>query len=331
LITYVNRAFIDLLMYEVTDLVGKPFTLLSAQPDPAQTPVFFTLPRRYETTLTRQDGTTVNVAITSTPVETSDQRRSQVIIVRDITQEIAAKRQKDYFFARASHDLRSPLANIMTRLYLLGKKPDQLDTHLKILDQVTSHMLALVNDLLEVSRFERGITVLNRRDLVLQSIVEQVVDVQQADAEIKNIELTAHLSDVPLQVYADPVRLNQVITNIVSNAIHYTPEGGQIDIEAGFGERDGEKCALVCVKDTGIGIAPDHLEHIFDPFYRVSSEREGGSGLGLYIVQEIVQLHGGEISVTSEPSKGTTFSLHLHLSGTTETTPSANPSFVNHS
>lgn len=329
LITYVNRAFVDLLQYEVSDLVGKPFNLLSAHPDPAQTPVFFKLPRRYETTLTRRDGTNVNVAITSTPVESSDERRSQVIIVRDITQEIATKRQKDYFFARASHDLRSPLTNIMTRLYLLSKKPEQLETHLKILEHISSQMLTLVNDLLDVSRFERGVTVLNRRDLVLQTIVEQVVAVQQADAEIKHIDLHMHLNEVPLQVYGDPVRLNQVITNLVSNAIHYTPEGGQIAIDVGFGEREGAKCALVTIADTGIGIARDHLEHIFEPFYRVSNEREGGTGLGLYIVQEIIQLHGGEITVASEVGKGTTFSVHLHLSGTTETSHSIVPSALN--
>lgn len=329
LITYVNRAFVDLLQYEVTELVGKPFNLLSAHPDPAQTPVFFKLPRRYETTLTRRDGTNVNVAITSTPVESSDERRSQVIIVRDITQEVATKRQKDYFFARASHDLRSPLTNIMTRLYLLSKKPEQLETHLKILEHISSQMLTLVNDLLDVSRFERGVTVLNRRDLVLQTIVEQVVAVQQADAEIKNINLEMHLSEVPLQVYGDPVRLNQVITNLVSNAIHYTPEGGHITVDIGLGVREGTKCALVTIADTGIGIAPDHLEHIFEPFYRVSMEREGGTGLGLYIVQEIIQLHGGEITVASEVGKGTTFSVHLHLSGTTETSHSIVPSALN--
>lgn len=329
LITYVNRAFVDLLEYEVSELVGKPFNLLSAHPDPAQTPVFFKLPRRYETTLTRRDGTNVNVAIISTPVESSDERRSQVIIVRDITQEIATKRQKDYFFARASHDLRSPLTNIMTRLYLLSKKPEQLETHLKILEHISSQMLTLVNDLLEVSRFERGVTVLNRRDLVLQTIVEQVVAVQQADAEIKNVDLQMHLSEVPLQIYGDPVRLNQVITNLVSNAIHYTPEGGRIAVEIGLGVREGTKCALVTIADTGIGIAPDHLEHIFEPFYRVSNEREGGTGLGLYIVQEIIQLHGGEITVASEVGKGTTFSVHLHLSGTTETSHSVVPSALN--
>ena len=95
-------------------------------------------------------------AITSTPVNEPTSRRRRVIIVRDITQELAMKAQKDRFFARASHELRTPLSNIMTRLYLLRKKPDQLETHLHVLDQVSEQMMELVNDLLDVSRAEQG-------------------------------------------------------------------------------------------------------------------------------------------------------------------------------
>ncbi|MEP7291160.1 MAG: CHASE4 domain-containing protein [Chloroflexota bacterium] len=316
-ITYVNRAFVNLLDYEASDLVGKPFSALNRSTDPAQTPVYFTTPRRYETTLTRRDGTGIDAAINSTPVDQGDKHESQVIIVRDITQELAAKRQKDYFFARASHDLRSPLASIMTRLYLLSKKPEQLETHLTSLNHVSNMMLELVNDLLDVSRFERGANTLKRRDLVLQTIIDQVVEIQQLDAGMKNIDLIAHSIELPLNVYSNPLRLTQLFTNLVSNALHYTPEGGQIVVDVGLDELNGEKCALINVSDTGIGIDSESLPHVFDAFFRVENqhENEGGSGLGLYIVREIVQLHGGEISVSSEPGTGTTFSVRLQLSG----------------
>jgi len=313
-ISYVNRAFVELLGYEPDDLTGKSFALLNKQLDPSETPIYFTTPKRYETTLTRRDGTSIDAAIITTPVENSEKQHSQVMIVRDITQELAVKRQKDFFFARASHDLRAPLTSIMTRLYILGKRPQELETHLKVLNQISTHMLELVNDLLDVSRFERGGNVLHRRDLVLQTLIDQVVEVQQADAELKQIELTTRSVEIPLHVYGDPTRLNQVITNLVSNAIHYTPPRGSVVVDVGLEYYNGEKCALIKVIDTGIGIDTEHLINIFDPFFRVSSEDGGGSGLGLFIVREIVQMHGGDIRVSSEVAKGTIFSVRLVLS-----------------
>ena len=311
IITYVNRAFVELLQYSTADLVGKPFALLNAELDPTQTPVFKT-PHQYETRLIRRNQSSVHLAITTTPINVADTHSHRVIIIRDITQERADKAQKDYFFARASHDLRSPLASIMTRLYMLGKKPEQLDTHLAILNQVSNQMMELINDLLDISRLEQGGMVLNRRNLVLQSVVEQVVEVQKADAALKQQELCADLVDIPVHVFADPTRLNQVVTNLVSNAIHYTPENGQIVVRLELGERDTIPYACLQVIDNGIGIHPDHQSHIFDPFYRVS-DQHGGSGLGLYIVKEIVDLHGGEVTVESQVGKGTHFTVCLAL------------------
>lgn len=313
-IGYVNRAFVELLQYEVDDLIGKPFALLNKQLDPSETPIYFTTPKQYEMMLTRRDGTSMDAAIITTPVEKGEKQHSQVVVVRDITQELALKRQKDFFFARASHDLRAPLTSIMTRLYILGKRPQELEMHLKVLNQISTHMLELVKDLLDVSRFERGTNVLHRRDLVLQTLVDQVVEVQQADAELKQIELTTRSVEIPLHVYGDPTRLHQVLINLVSNAIHYTPPRGSVMVDVGLEYYNGEKCALIKVIDTGIGIDTEHLINIFDPFFRVSSEDGGGSGLGLYIVREIVQMHGGDIRVSSEVDRGTTFSVRLVLS-----------------
>ncbi|MBI1284978.1 MAG: HAMP domain-containing protein [Thiobacillus sp.] len=311
IITYVNRAFVELLQYPSADLVGKPFALLNAELDPTQTPVFKT-PHQYETRLIRRNQSAIHLAITATPINQADMHSHRVIIIRDITQERADKAQKDYFFARASHDLRSPLSSIMTRLYMLGKKPEQLDTHLAILNQVSNQMMELINDLLDISRLEQGGMVLNRRNLVLQSVVEQVVEVQKADAALKRQQLCADLVETPVHVYADPTRLNQVVTNLVSNAIHYTSEGGQIIVRLELGERDTIPYACLQVIDNGIGISTEQQPHIFDPFYRASDEH-GGSGLGLYIVKEIVDLHGGEVTVESEVGKGTHFTVCLAL------------------
>ncbi|MCC6801588.1 MAG: PAS domain-containing protein [Anaerolineae bacterium] len=306
-IQYVNDAFIDMLDYPVRDLVGMSFGALTTHPHqmgPA---------RRYETALVRQDGTTVSVAVTSMPVDVFDDHERCVIIVRDITQELKAKAQKEYFYARASHDLRSPLTSIMTRLYLLEKKPEQLETHLKILNRTSDRMLQLVNDLLDVSRANQNALVLKRRDLVLQTIIDEVVEIQQADAEQRNTCLMLEQDETPLHVNVDPLRINQVITNLVSNAIQYTPEGGTIIVRLETGEDNGTKHAIVRVSDSGIGISRENIDHIFEPFFRVDGNQENGSGLGLYIVNEIVQLHAGKISVESEVGKGTTFSVYLAL------------------
>ncbi len=312
LIIYVNRVMVELLGYEAADLVGRPFSLLNAQLDPASTPLFQKALRSYQTTFTRSDGTLLNVAITATPVDEADEQNRRVIIVRDITQELAIKTQKDYFFARASHDLRSPLTSLMTRLYLLEKRPDQMQNHLKALNNVSNMMLDLVNDLLEVSRLDQGALVLKRRDLVLQSLIEQVVILQQADAEIKHIDLAADMIESPIRVYGDPIRLNQVVMNLVSNAIRYTNDGGTITVQV-CSEGDACQDAVIRVVDNGIGISPKDLPHVFDAFFRVSDERGPGSGLGLYIVKEIVTLHGGDLAVSSEPGKGTTFTVRLPL------------------
>lgn len=315
-IAYVNRAFAALLGYQPSELVGKPFALLIALSDPTQTPVFVSSLQRLETGLKKSDGSTVRVALTSSPVKQNDTRGRYVIIVRDITQEVANKLQRDNFFARASHDLRSPLTSLMTRLYLLSKKPDQLETHLKVLNHVSNQMLELVNDLLDVSRLEQPNASLHRRELVLQTLVEQVVEVEQADAEMKRITLRAEMDETPLHIDADSMRMTQVITNLVTNAIRYTPDGGEVTVRVAMETRKDEQCAVIQVADTGIGIPPEHINHIFDAFFRVSNER-GGSGLGLYIVREIVEMHGGEISVVSEPDKGTTFTVCLKLSSET--------------
>ncbi len=310
-ITYVNRAFVELLDFPAADLVGKAFAILNAPRDPSLTPVYFRNPQHYVTSFARRDGSRVEVAITSTPVDESDAHRRRVIIVRDITQEQAIKAQKDYFFARASHDLRSPLTSLMTRLYMLGKRPDQLEHHLKSLNQVSNQMLELVNDLLVVSSVEQGALSLKQRDLVLQSVVDEVIEVMAADADLKHIDLCAEMVETPLHIYADPLRLNQMITNLVSNAIHYTPEGGAVRVKVD--QQDAPPCAVVRVCDTGIGIDPQALPHIFEPFYRVNHDNGGGSGLGLSIVKEIVDLHEGDVSVSSEMGAGTTFTVRLAL------------------
>jgi len=305
----VNPALAEMVGYDASELVGKPFRTLTPSVDLTMTQ---NLPRksdRYETDLVRNDGSLVQVAITATPIRMADNKRRRVIIVRDITQEIAMKRQRDYFFARASHELRTPLTNIMTRLYLLERDAENTPKHLGVLNRVSKHMLTLLNDLLNVARLENGLS-LHKQVIALQDVIADVVEVQRSDAEQKQILITSHLSTTPLMAYADPARINQALTNLVRNAIVYTPAEGRIQVHAHLSE-DGRN-SIISVIDSGIGIASQHLPQLFDPFYRVT-EGGSGAGLGLYIVREIMTLHDGKVDVKSTFGIGTTFTLSIAL------------------
>jgi signal transduction histidine kinase len=183
-----------------------------------------------------------------------------------------------------------------------------MDEHVRVLEYVSDRMKHLVEDLLDISRFERGVITLELEDVVLQDLILRLVGVQLPEAQHKEIALTCELEQTPVHVAADHNRLAQVITNLLSNAINYTPRQGRIVVHL----RTSGAHALVEVEDSGIGIAEDHLPHIFQPFYRVVSQVEG-SGLGLSITREIVELHGGTIDVISKLGVGSTFCFRLPL------------------
>ena len=265
---------------------------------------------RGEVELRRKDGSEFDAALTCTEVTGMDEKVvGAVTIIRDISVEKALQEQKSRFVANASHELRTPITNLKTRLYLLRKQPEKMDNHLQIIEDVTARMQRLVEDMLDVSRFERGQIPLQQQHVVLQDLVSGVVEVQRAEAERKGIRLTAELPAAPLHVFADPERITQVITNLVVNAINYTPEGGSVFVHA-----DSEDdCAVIQVRDTGVGIASDQLQQVFQPFFRASQGVSSGTGLGLTIVKDIVELHGGTIAVESKVGQGSRFSVRLAL------------------
>ena len=263
-----------------------------------------------DTRARRKDGSILEAHVTITGIRGVDGRViGAVTIIRDISQEKALQEQKSRFVASASHELRTPITNLKTRLYLARRKPEQLDKHLDVMDEVINRMAALVNDLLDLSRFERGIIELRRADLEVAPIITAVINTQRPEAERKHINLACQLPDMPLRAWMDGDRIHQVLTNLVTNAIAYTPEGGSVTIEAQMSENASGRC-YIGVRDTGTGIPPEHLPHIFEPFYRAHKDGQG-MGLGLSIAREIVALHGGEMTVSSEPGRGTCFQFWL--------------------
>jgi PAS domain S-box-containing protein len=265
-----------------------------------------------ETRLTRADGSLFDVAVTFTRVDTAEGvPRGIVVVVRDISRERALRDERARFVAFASHEMRTPITNMKTRLYLLRRQPEKTLEHLEIMESVVERMRRLVDDLLDVNRFERGTIDLVREEYDLGALVDQVVQVQRPEIERAGLQVVITGNTGPLRVYADRERIIQAVTAVINNAVNYTPSGGRIAVmlqaehtaDAGF-------MAVVTVEDTGIGIAPEHLPHIFEPFYRVASAITG-TGLGLTIVREIVRLHGGDVHAASTFGAGTAITLRL--------------------
>ena len=223
--------------------------------------------------------------------------------------------------ANVAHELRTPLASIKGYMEGLidGVLPAQADTYQQVYREA-DRLQRLVNDLQELSRVEAGAFELERRPLVLSEIIHQTADRLRPQFEEKEVALKVELPPALPLAQADEDRLNQVLLNLVGNALQYTPSGGTVTISAEASNsaqlKGGPPSQLiVTIRDTGIGIAPEHLAHLFARFYRVDKSRSrtgGGSGIGLTITRHLVEAHGGHIWVESEgDGQGSTFYFSL--------------------
>ena len=215
-----------------------------------------------------------------------------------------------HFVANASHELRGPLTVIRGNLDLLKRKFSEEDRResLRAIETEAIRMARVTNDLLTLAELESG--QLEKQEMVmLKDILRE--EFERSQHLTRNHKLAIGRQD-NLKIRGDTQRLKQLLGNLVDNAIRYTPEGGTITVSL---FRDGEWARLE-VADTGIGIVPEHLPHIFDRFYRVDKARSrvsGGSGLGLAIVKGIAEQHGGKVTVTSKPGKDSIFTVWLKL------------------
>lgn len=235
-----------------------------------------------------------------------------------------ADREKDEFIAIISHELRTPMTSILgwTRMLALGNLDDQTGREaLEALERSTLAQAKLIEDLLDESRIASGKLRLDLRVLDLRSVVANAISAARPAAAAKGITLSADCGEAPCEIFADPARLQQAIGNLLGNAIKFTAEGGRVAVGL---TRDGSN-ARIEVTDTGRGIAPSLLPHIFERFRQGDSiaERQSGLGLGLSITRHIVELHGGSVNASSAGEKlGTTFTVALPLHD--ETVSSAN-------
>jgi signal transduction histidine kinase/ActR/RegA family two-component response regulator len=211
-----------------------------------------------------------------------------------------ADRRKDEFLATLAHELRNPLAPIRTGLQVLGMSADPAVTRrtLEMMARQVTHMVRLIDDLLDVSRITRGKLALRRERVGLRTVIEQAVEGSLPLLESAGHELSLDLPESDVTLDADPVRMAQVFSNLINNAAKYTERGGRIAVRAA---RSGEGVE-VSVRDTGIGIAPENLERVFEMFSQVTSALErsqGGLGIGLALTRGLVEMHGGTIAASS--------------------------------
>ncbi len=288
----------------------------------------------------RKDGFSIPVEISLSPVKSEEGFRVTAVI-RDIserrqtedrlremqqtyTRELESRNReveranqlKSEFLASMSHELRTPLHTIIGFAELLaeeleGPLNEKQQRFMNHIHTDSIHLLALINDILDISKIESGRLGLRRETFDMAAALEEILSSIRSQASAKSIVIETSLS-IPPTMFADRLRVKQVLFNLLSNALKFTPAGGRIRIEAAL--RDA--LIEISVTDTGIGIAKEQHEAVFDKFYQVGSTTKGvreGTGLGLAITKALVEEHGGSIWLESEPGKGSRFTFTIPL------------------
>lgn len=256
------------------------------------------------------------LSVTLAPYGALDGKGGVIAVLHDITEQRRLDDARREFVANVSHELRTPLTNIRsyteTLLDAAGDIP--LDTEKQFLGVISSEserMARIVTDLLTLSRLDYGRMELRMTRFSLSTLLHKVADAMKFTAEDSGHELTVDAPDSLPEITGDRERIEQVVVNILSNAVKYTPSGGHIRLAACEGEKNTVR---ITVQDDGIGIPAEDVPRLFERFYRVDKARSraaGGTGLGLAIAKEIVEKHGGHIELASEYGKGTT--VHITL------------------
>jgi PAS domain S-box-containing protein len=239
-----------------------------------------------------------------------------VTVFEDISTHKKIDQHKSEFVAMVAHDLRAPLASIVQMIYAIQKcAGDDEERRTHLLERISVRIkdqLQMIENLLSLSRLETGALVLNLEPVFGDTLLGEVIDVVRPKAEGKQLALIHQPARTDWWMNVDRDQMRVVLTNIVDNAIKYTPEGGQVTITSSV----NATLARIQIQDTGIGIPPEDLPHIFDRFFRVRGKATRGitgSGLGLSLVQKVVEAHHGSVEVTSEVNRGTCFTVKLPL------------------
>lgn len=247
------------------------------------------------------------------PVETDRGIIGSVVVFHDLTEARRVEQMRREFIANASHELKTPLSSIrlMAESLLAGAKddPEVEDQFLNVIASETDRLVAIVEDMLQLSAIEARETALRREEVFLSVPLQKVLETILPRLEAKSQKLTVDVPD-GARFVGDAEAVERVLANLLDNAVKYTPDGGSISVSA---EMEGGRL-VIRVADTGIGIPEEHQSRIFERFYRVDKARSralGGTGLGLSIVKHLVEAMGGSVSVESAPGRGSTFTVVL--------------------
>jgi len=245
-----------------------------------------------------------------------------VAVLHDVTREKEISRMKDDFVSHVSHELKTPLASITAYSeMLLDGEADNEQTRKEfysIIQNQAKRLNRMIEDILNTARIESGLIKIEKKPVSLTVLIEEQMSMIKSFAEEKNIAVSwGHNGQKPIvfdQVYVDKDMISQVIVNLMSNAVKYTPSGGSVKIDNDVDEVAG--LAKVSVTDTGVGISEDELKYVFEKFYRVraNNNQAKGSGLGLSLVKQIIEkIHNGRVFAQSKVGAGSTFGFELPL------------------
>jgi two-component system CheB/CheR fusion protein len=331
--------------YTAAEAVGRPVSILvTPEQVEEQTTLLEKIKRdesvlHFDTLRVAKDGRRIPVSLSVSPIRSGD---GQVIgaakIARDITERKRteellrdADRRKDNFLAVLGHELRNPLAGIVSGVQVMeftDSLPDEMVEVREIMKRQATQMSRLIDDLLDVARIARGKITLRKEHVDLVSLARQITDDLRIRLSAKPMELVVDLPRDEVWVEGDPVRLSQVLGNLVDNAVKFTGESGRIEIHV---RTDENRRAVVEVRDTGAGLPLESRATLFEPFSQASetlSHSPMGLGLGLALVKGLIDMHGGTVSADSKgPGTGSTFTVTLPLasapSRAAETSPSS--------
>jgi len=262
-----------------------------------------------------------------------EQKRMAAQLEIAVEEARGANKAKSNFLAQMSHEIRTPL-NAITGMTSIGKSAGTTERMMYCLDKIedaSKHLMGVINDILDMTKIEANKLELSSADFIFEKVIERVVNVISFRVEEKNQKLSINIdSIIPKTLFGDDQRLAQVITNLMSNAVKFTPENGSISFDAQFlGEADGVCTIQFVIKDSGIGISAEQQAHLFEPFHQAESSttrKYGGTGLGLSISKSIIQLMDGAIWLDSEPGAGSTFKFTIKMErsadGNNDTVPS---------
>ncbi|QOX77828.1 PAS domain S-box protein [Trichlorobacter lovleyi] len=346
----VNEGFTSMIGYQPEEVLGKSSLDLKiwVNPDDRQRLVHelqeHGFIRNLEAEFRRKDGSFITGQM-SARVITVNGEQCLLNITRDISERKkyeeelkqarqaaeAANRAKSEFLANMSHEIRTPMNGVigMVQLLQFTTLNNEQQEYLQCLESSAQGLLSLLNDILDLSKIEAGKTTLEYADFSLRHSIQEVVTTQISQVHKKRLQLVTNLSDdIPEILYGDPLRLKQILLNLLGNAIKFTTAGSITIMARITGRQNGTLTVLLSVSDTGIGMTPEALQRIFAPFEQAdnsTTRRFGGTGLGLTICRRLAELMGGRIWAESSDGHGSSFFVELPFMIRTHAAPSAAP------